>query len=192
MSDDTSTSGDFEHQQKSVERFRLASWMEQYGSVTQVQRKWAQFYGRCINEAPVYRTITRAREDALTFGLADPPRRQRKWTARTDDAVEHVIVAGRENPVTSQRRLSSSLGLSKTTIQRTLKENKLRPYRLRILPAMLPGDTDVRLRMAELMLQRLDDQEDIFRCESIMFTDETTFTIHARRSEHQEHSILCY
>ena len=129
-------------------------------------------------EAPVYRTLKKAHEDALTFGLAVPPRRERKRTARTDDVVEQVVRAIRETPITSQRRLSASLGLSKTTIQRILKENKFRPYRLRILHALLPGDAEVRLNMAELMLQRLDDEEDIFRCESIMFTDEANFNTH--------------
>ena len=68
-------------------------------------------------EAPVYRTLKKAHEDALTFGLAVPPRRERKRTARTDDVVEQVVRAIREMPITSQWRLSASLALSKTTIQ---------------------------------------------------------------------------
>lgn len=98
---ESSASGDSEYHQKSVERFRLAPWMEQYDTAIQMQRQldfaddgWTR-----------RRTIKKAHEDALTFGVAVPPRRERKRTTRVDDSGWQVAWAVRETQIMSHDEL---------------------------------------------------------------------------------------
>ena len=108
--------------------------------------------------------ILSAHETALTIGLASAPHSGRNRSARCEENVQRVVTAVMETPKTSQRRLSQQLNLSKSTIQRILKERKFHPYRLRVLHALNEEDYENRLDFAEEIIQMIDQDPECLKC----------------------------
>ena len=78
-----------------------------------------------------------------------------------------------ENPGTSIRRGSNALGIPKSTIHTTLKEEKFHPYKAQIISQLLPRDLPARIAFAEeqLALNAADPRH----FDRILFSDEALF-----------------
>lgn len=74
---------------------------------------------------------------------------------------------------TSQRRISRAIGIPRSRVQRILKKNKLRPYHIKRVQDLIPGDFEKRVQFCREMLQRNREDPEFFR--KIMWSDESSF-----------------
>ena len=86
---------------------------------------------------------------------------------RTENVVDAVKQVVTKNPSVSQRRMSSATGVSKTTIQRILKQDlKLHPYKFQTAQNLSEEDHFKRLNFAIQM------EESFNNFNNIIFSDE--------------------
>ncbi|XP_022917996.2 uncharacterized protein [Onthophagus taurus] len=90
------------------------------------------------------------------------------------DEEDEVLVRVSNNPKVSSRRLSAATGLSKSSILRILKKERLYPYHFVPVHALLPTDLRVRLEFVNFIKNRQNFDPSFIA--NILFTDEATFT----------------
>jgi len=97
----------------------------------------------------------------------------------------NVVGSVIENPHVSQRELSRDLQVSKSTVQRILKQEKFHPYRIVLTQELHGDDFEQRVNFCEFMLQELRNNPNVTR--SILFTDEASFKSNGVLNRHNCH-----
>lgn len=168
------------------QRFFIAAWYECFQSVVTVKRKFREKFGKNA-KLPVHNTIKAIHTKLSKSGEPDDrPRMGRPISSRSDENISVVSAHITAHPETSQRRTSISLGMSKTTIQRILRQDlQLRPYKIRVLHELSEEDFADRLTFCEDMLQRLYDDGTLL--ERIVFSDEAHFHLSGQVTRHNAH-----
>ena len=111
-----------------------------------VRNEWRNTFGTA---PPSQKTILRHVRALSERGtVADRERPGRPRSMRTEENAEDVAAALTVSPQTSTRRLSSQLGITRTTLQRLLGDLHFHPYRPRLLHGLLPADLDRREQFA--------------------------------------------
>ena len=83
---------------------------------------------------PVRQTIYRSSNKFDETGsVDDSPRSGRRKSVTTEDNTNLVSENFRRNPHASQRRAARELNISRSSLQRIMKELKLKPYKPRLL-----------------------------------------------------------
>ena len=90
-----------------------------------------------------------------------------------DDHDEDVVAMALEEPSTSIRCISRDSGVSKSTVQRILRQYKLHAYHVQRVQALLPNDYAPRVAFCREMLRRSREDPHFFN--KILWTDESTF-----------------
>lgn len=98
-----------------------------------------------------------------------------------DEAILNEV---EENPSVSIRRVAAHVGVPRMKVQRVLKEDKQHPFHLTPVQELLPADFPVRFQFCQIMLQR-NNRNGILN--SILWTDEATFTRDGVTNYHNEH-----
>jgi len=111
--------------------------------------------------------------------------RGRPRTARNACAVENILQTLEDVPGTSTRQLSVQFGTNKTTVQRVIKEELLRPYHVQKVQELLPLDANARLRFCRTIQERRANDQHFHK--RILFTDEACFTRRGIINMHNEH-----
>jgi hypothetical protein len=83
--------------------------------------------------------------------------------------------AFRGNVATSSGRASLELSLSRTSLQRMMKELALRPYRPRLLHALNEDDPDRRCEFADIFLKLISDENSFI--DRVLWIDESIFKL---------------
>lgn len=97
----------------------------------------------------------------------------RQKTAQTDDNVINILAYLQVNPHTSIRFLEQELGISRSSIQRVLKNHKYHPYKVHLTQGLVPADPERRLNfIAEMSVQSNDDPSFLGK---ILWSDESRF-----------------
>lgn len=78
-----------------------------------------------------------------------------------------------ENPNISIRNMNRQLNISYGSVQRVLKKNKLRPYKMQTCQALSEPQKQLRLDFCQLMLNRIRNDHRFLN--KIIWTDEATF-----------------
>ncbi len=107
-----------------------------------------------------------------TGSVEDEPRSGRHRSVSTDENKERVRAAFEESPATSLRRASLDLNVSKSSLQRMLKELGLKPYRPQLLHALNEDDPDRRCEFADIFLKLV--AEDSSFPDRIVWTRQST------------------
>ncbi len=81
--------------------------------------------------------------------VEDVPRSGRPTTVRTEENAEVVSETFRRNPQPSQRRASRDLNISRSSLQRLMKDLNLKPYKPRLIQALNEYDPDRRVEFCE-------------------------------------------
>ncbi len=110
-----------------------------------------------------------------TGSVQDAIRSGRPRSVNTEEKKERVRAAFQENPTTSSRRAALELNLSRTSLQRMMKELGLKPYRPQLLHALNDDDPDRRCEFADIFLNLVDDDPSLL--DRIFWTDESTFKL---------------
>jgi transposase len=134
----------------SSERIEVVKWYAIYQNAAEVAR---QFQHRFDRRPPTRKAILDlVRKFDETGSVQDAPRSGRPISVSTDDNRERVRAAFQENPETSTRRAALELNLSRSSLQRMMKELGLKPYRPQLLHALKEDDPDRRCEFADTLL----------------------------------------
>lgn len=117
-----------------------------------------------------------------TNKLAGRPR-----NVRNPEVEEDILQMVEDDPRTSSRVISRQLGVSKSTVNRTTREQLLIPFHLTPVQDILLTDFGTRLEFCHIMRQRNND-EDLNFSSKILFTDEKCFTRRGVTNVHNEHN----
>jgi len=117
-----------------------------------------------------------------TGSVDDAPRSGRPPTIDTEENLELVSETFSLNPRTSQRRASRELSISRSSLQRLMKDLNLKAYKPRLLHALNEDDPDRRVEFCEWILE--SSQEDPTLLDRILWTDEAIFQINGRVNRH--------
>ena len=165
------------------QRFFIAAWFECHRSIILVQRKFRAKFGKHV-DAPTDKTILNIHRKASEDGeLEDEQRPGRSRTATPNENVEDLRASVSHQPQTSVRRRSRELQVSKTSVQRMLRQDLgLYPYRFRLLQEISDEDRAHRASFCEEMIFLLDD--DFSLLDSLLFSDEAHFHLSGEVNRH--------
>ncbi|KAE8747084.1 hypothetical protein FOCC_FOCC006222 [Frankliniella occidentalis] len=121
-----------------------------------------------------------ARRLAIDGVFHRPPVMPRPRNAQAEDVLEHF----RENPHTSQRRAADALGMSKTTIQRILADEKFHPFKLVLNQGLRVGDPPRRMEYSQWLVDRPEPEAFAGR---VLWSDECIFDNKANVNRHNMH-----
>ncbi len=164
-----------------AQRFKIAAWYECTKSPIIVQRKFRTEWGKNAS-IPSRPTIVAIHAKAIEGNLVDLDRTGRPRTSRSDENVDTVMTAFCQSPKKSVRRASGELNLSKTTVHRILKGEKMHPYRLHILHELFDEDLAARRAFAEEMLQVIENDDTFLH--QLLFSDEAVFHLSGQVNRH--------
>lgn len=119
------------------------------------------------------RLVNRARNTGSLVpsykGVAGRPR-----TTRTPANEEATILAIQEEPTDSVRNVARNLNISKSSVHRILKENRLHAYHYTRVQNLMPQDYQNRMDFCNWILQQ--EQRDPNFLLKVLFTDESLFS----------------
>ena len=151
-----------------------------YQNAGEVARQFQQCYDRT---PPTRKNILNlVRKFDETGSVEDEPRSGRPRSVSTDENKERVRGAFEESPATSLRRASLDLNLSKSSLQRMMKELGLKPHRPQLLHALNEDDPDRRCEFADIFLKLV--AKDSSFPDRIVWTDEATFKLNRHVNRH--------
>lgn len=163
------------------ERKQILKWYFKHENVVEVQRQWrAEFQ----SQPPTRDTIARIRDKFDAEGTVCSIQKStgRHRTARSDENVNRVIGAFGDAPTQSIRQASLDLGLSRSSIQRILKERGIKPYRPLLLHKLNEDDFDRRLQFAEWFINQAQASDEFL--DMIVWSDEASFKLNGRLNRH--------
>jgi hypothetical protein len=88
----------------------------------------------------------------------------------------------RLNPQTSQRQAARELDISRSTLQRIMKDLNLKPYKPKLLQAFNEDDPDRRMEFCEWILDTIEEAPTLL--DRILWTDEAIFQTNGRVNRH--------
>ena len=162
------------------ERFFIAAWFECHGSVSVVQRKFREKFGRHA-QLPCSATIHRIHQRAAETGdLDDEPRPGRRRSSEDILRVEEDV---KEEPQMSIRVRARKLHLSRSNMHRILRDDlRLHPYRPRLLQELSEEDFAHRMTFCEEMVELLENDANLL--DRFVFTDEAHFHLCGNVNRH--------
>lgn len=142
-------------------------------NISEVQRQMEVEFGR---PKPTRDTIARLNKTFDETGsVGEGKRSGRPKSVVTPENKEIVMQELNRSPdkAKSQRRLSSVLNIKRRSLQRIMKDLKLRPYHPRLINALQEDDPDRRLQFAEEWMTMLQNNPDL--ATHVIWTDEAKF-----------------
>ena len=107
-----------------------------------------------------------------TGSVEDRPRSGRPSVE--DDSIEMIKGIIEENPHASTRKVSESVGLSQSTVEKVLRHHlNMHPYRIHVVHALSDLDKQNRLEFCEEFLSKMEDDASFLS--RILWTDEAHF-----------------
>ena len=148
-----------------------------YGDNTRTQMEVARlFHEKFPNLPPISQgTISKIEKQFRELGHV---RQIKKAAANaiSNDTKLDIMLEFQENPHTSSRHAAPMFDVSHSSIFRTLKENKMHPYKMIPTQELMEDDFDRRTYFCEEMMAMLDNN--VIQLEHVLFSDECTFTLH--------------
>lgn len=162
----------------------LAVYFQCFENSCLAEREYALRYpDRTHFSRRVFRRLSRRLRETGNVHSMTAPTRQRP--SRNEDNIINVLALIEADPQLSTRQVSLQLGLSKTSIHRILKDNRLHPYHLSLHQALSDNDFEQRLNYCHWIRGMCnEDPEYLYR---ILWTDEATFTNTGEINLHNMH-----
>ena len=136
------------------ERVGAVKFFYQTNNQTEAVRRLKKDFGIATRRQTVADIVSKFES---TGCVIDIQRSGRPRTSRNDDNQELLINRVSENPRTSTRRLSLELQLSRSSVQRLLRDSGLKPYRPHLVQGLSEDDFDRRVECCEELLQLKPD-----------------------------------
>lgn len=158
-----------------LEKAKCVSWYDSLKSHVLVRRKFSKEFGKG-KPAPNKTLIKEWYTKFLATGSIHPkkrgPKAKRVLSRENMTRVQELFERA---PRTSIRKASLQLNLSRSSIQRILKDAAFKPYKIQNVQALNPEDVDVRLEFAEEMIDRIETDRNLLSL--IIFSDEAHFQL---------------
>lgn len=135
------------------EKTEIVKWYAIYQNATEVARQYQYYFDRTPPTAKNILNLVQKFDE--TGSLEDKSRSGRPRSVSTEENKERVRAAFKKSPATSPRRASLELNLSRSSLQRMMKELGLKPYRPQLLHALNEDDPDRRCEFADIFLDLL-------------------------------------
>lgn len=133
------------------------------------QREYARtFPDRPVPDRKTFRNI--AGKFQQNFSVMNRKRRNED----NEDGDFNVVLYFEEHPRKSIRDAARDLEMPRSCIQRILNKHKYKDFKFKPVQKLYPEDFENRLSFCQLMINRFNEDNDIFR--NILWTDEATFT----------------
>lgn len=132
-----------------------------------------------VSQGTVSQLIKKFRE---TGSIKNVQKSGRPKSATNEDKALDVILTVEETPRVSIREIAEHSGISHSSVQRILKTEKLRPYKLCLIHELNEDDFDRRAEFCELMMERCNADENF--ASNIIFSDEATFMLNGTVNRH--------
>jgi len=137
---------------------------------------------------PNHKTFARIERRLRETGKLQPARLNagRPRQVRTVIVEEDVLQMVENDPEISTRRLQRATGVSKSTVNRILRDQLIRPFHTQAVQELLLPDYGSRLNFARIIQERRTVDEGFLNT-NILFTDESCFTRRGMTNLHNEH-----
>lgn len=122
------------------------------------------------------------RHGSFPSGKQQIPRRK---PIQTEDNVINILAYLQVNPHISTRCLQQECGVSRTTIQRILKNHKYHPFKIHLTQGLTPSDPERRLNFIAEMTVKI--AYDPLFLNKILWTDESRFHNNGTVNRHNCH-----
>lgn len=132
-----------------------------------------------ISHSTVIKTVQRFE---LTGSVKDRSKSGRLKSATDDEHSLDVMQSVIENPHTSLRRVAQEHDIHYSSVRNVLKRNKCKPYKIHLLQELQEDDWDRRMEFCEIMMKKCDEDPNFLN--SIVFSDEATFTLNGYVNRH--------
>ncbi|GBL91800.1 hypothetical protein AVEN_172730-1 [Araneus ventricosus] len=109
----------------------------------------------------------------------------RSRSVRTPQVVEDILQGVRDRPDISTREVSRAVNVPYSIVWRVLRDERLHPYHVQKVQALIPADYAPLVEFAHWFLQQLTAQPDFSA--HALFTDESTFTREGNSNTHNLH-----
>ena len=110
------------------------------------------------------------------------PKTGRPKTVTNDDKSLEIMLALQEESQTSVPKLALEHDNSEKSIRRILRENKMLPYKPRLLQELLEDDPDRRMQFCQEIMDYIEMQPNFVS--RILFSDEATFCLNGFVNRH--------
>ena len=131
------------------QRSKIVKFYLETKSLVQTQREYRKHFG--VKEAPSVTSIKKIVQKFEVHGTCHNRNKGnsgRRVSARTELNIDTVRESTVRSPKKSIRRRSSELGLTKSTVQRIMKQDlNLYPYKLEIKQTLTDRDKEQRFQM---------------------------------------------
>lgn len=150
-----------------------------YGECGRSAREAATVYRERFpnrNQYPDHKTILNAIVRGRETGQVTPNRSEIGGPTRNVRTVENeeiVLNMFQENTTISQRVVSRQMAMSRSSVQRILKENSMHPYHYTRVQQLKPEDYPVRRRFCEWLLNQNNGDPNFLS--RVLFSDEAMF-----------------
>ena len=134
-------------------------WYAIYQNAAEVARQFHSCFGRTPLATGNILSLVRKFDE--TGSLEDTLRSGRPRSIATDENKERVLEAYEENPMMTQRRASLELNLSRSSLQRMMRELRLKPNRPQLLHALNEDDHNRRCEFASIFLNELAENSSL-------------------------------
>lgn len=152
---------------------------EQTKSTTATKRKFTTKFKK---KSPTKDTIKKWHSTFMNTGNSTTPRKAPAPTVTTPQAATAIDKHFEDYPNESIRRASLALDIKQTSIQRMLKTNKWKPYKMHIVQKLSDNDAMLRKSFAEMELSRIQTNPN--HLSSLTFSDEAHFHLDGRVNRH--------
>lgn len=115
--------------------------------------------------------INIARKFRQSFTLDD---KKRVRNNQNEELQLNILLYFEEQPKSSIRDAVRDLNVSYGVIQRVLKKNNIKPYKIMPVQKLLVNDGFQRINFCQTMINKYNEDADIFK--HVFWTDESTFT----------------
>lgn len=157
------------------------------GNGRKAARLYRQRHQNDVNaRLPNHKVFIRVHQAYSENKLPGRPEHHTGRPSIVENMKEEVLEVVRTEPSTSIRKIAQRTGVSRSIVQRMLRKEKLHPYRLQRVQALLPTDFPKRLEFCRAMLRMHRQQPDLFN--DILWSDECSFSRTGAFNGHNNHS----
>lgn len=127
----------------------------------------------------------RLRNNLIDHGSFTKERPKKYNIQDCDEVIEEVIGIVSANPSISSREIQAETGIKRSRALKILKKHKFRPYAIRKIHSLKPGDAQRRLQFSNWFLDKIRQQPDFHR--KLIWSDETYISSAGIFNRHNEH-----
>lgn len=164
------------------EKYQIMVWHHTGRSYRQIQTLFQNMFQN--RPLPSVATIQRIMYNIRTHGCLSPQRHKTQRQPRRNDDREArdilICASVEQDPTQSTRTLAAQFDISKDTVSKILRKHGYHSYKLKRGNEQHLGDSDRRMEFCEYVMNKANEDDNFIP--NILFTDESSFSLHGRHN----------